>query len=156
MQELIEVIRAATAADATPEQKGAGVLACRTIAAALDTEPGKPLAMPSSTPAMARGSIDQVLDLMIARLSVIAKARDDSEQPAATADPSAPPAPAHGAITPSPTVPAPSRGLRIPIATGSALKGAATRPPNTGQRPASARSIPTRPRNMGRVPSRKP
>ncbi len=85
MQELIDVIRAAVIADATNEQKAAGVLACRTIAAALDVEPGKPIALPgapsASLPA-ARLSIDQVLDLVIARLTMIANDHDKSPVPA--------------------------------------------------------------------------
>ncbi len=48
MQELIDVIRAAVTTDATNEQKAAGVQACRTIAAALDIEPGKPIVLPGS------------------------------------------------------------------------------------------------------------
>ena len=85
MQELIDVIRAAVSADATNEQKAAGVQACRTIAAALDVEPGKPMALPgtpsASLPA-ARLSIDQVLDLVIARLTMIANEHDKNPLPA--------------------------------------------------------------------------
>lgn len=87
MQDLIDVIRAATTSGATAAQKASGVQACRTIIAALDTEPGKPLAlpgMPSPSP-LAGISIDNVLDLMIARLTTVANTRD-----AATALPPAP------------------------------------------------------------------
>ena len=38
------------AADATSEKKAAGVQACRTIAAALGAEPGKPLVLPGMPP----------------------------------------------------------------------------------------------------------
>lgn len=79
MQELIDVIRAAVTTDATNEQKAAGVQACRTIAAALDIEPGKPIVLPgspSASPPAARLSLDQVLDLVIARLTMIANEQD--------------------------------------------------------------------------------
>ncbi len=85
MQELIDVIRAAVSAEATNEQKAAGVRACRTIAAALDVEPGKPIALPgtpSASPPAARLSIDQVLDLAIARLTMIANEHDKNPAPA--------------------------------------------------------------------------
>ncbi|CAN5913086.1 hypothetical protein BH11MYX3_BH11MYX3_29270 [soil metagenome] len=85
MQELIDVIRAAVTTDATNEQKAAGVQACRTIAAALDVEPGKPIALPgtpSASPPAARLSIDQVLDMVIARLTMIANDHDKSPVPA--------------------------------------------------------------------------
>lgn len=79
MQELIDVIRAAVTTDATNDQKTAGVQACRTIAAALDIEPGKPIVLqgtPSASPPAARLSLDQVLDLVIARLTMIANEQD--------------------------------------------------------------------------------
>jgi len=103
MQELIESIRVAVATEASAEQKVAGAQACRTILAALDTEPGKPFVLPGMPmPAAAsRVSVDQVLDLMIARLTTIASERE--AQPAPTA---APPI----------LAPAPSRGLRVPVA----------------------------------------
>jgi hypothetical protein len=142
MQELIEVIRAAIATEATTEQKAAGVQACRTIDAALATEPGKPLTIVSAvsaTPvqAMPRVSIDQVLDLVIARLSVIAKEREPIE---------ALPAPSAGALTS-----ASSQGLRVPMATGGALKvvrrpaNARPVPARPAPRPANARPVPARP-----------
>jgi hypothetical protein len=83
MHDLIDTIRAAVGAAATTEQKAAGVQACRTIAAALDTEPGKPLVLPGmpTPPATSRVSVDQVLDLMIARLTTIANDRDANPQP---------------------------------------------------------------------------
>lgn len=97
MQEMIEIIRAAVASDATSDQKAAGLQACRAIAAALDTEPGKPLVLPgtpSNAPPAARLSLDQVLEMFIAKLTVIASERDKS---------------------PAQALPPPS-GLRVPIA----------------------------------------
>lgn len=84
MQELIDVIRAAMTSGATTEQKAAGVQACHTIIAALDTEPGKPLAPPSllATPAT-RPTLDQMLDLAIAKLTTIVNAHDATALPAA-------------------------------------------------------------------------
>lgn len=84
MDQLIDAIRAAMAPDATVEAKGIGVQACRTIIAALDTEPGKPLVMPgtsASAPA-ARPTLDQVLDMMVAKLTLIAAERDKNPAPA--------------------------------------------------------------------------
>ena len=80
MQELIEVIRAAVTTGATNEQKAAGVQACRTIIAALDTEPGNLLVPPSllATSLATRPTLDQMLDLAIARLSTIALAEVES------------------------------------------------------------------------------
>jgi hypothetical protein len=158
MQELIETIRAAVASEASNEQKAAGATACRTILTALDTEPGKPLAFPgaASTQAVSRVPVDQVLDLVIARLSMIAKEREDHQ---------ALPAPS----TEAPALPAASRGLRVPMAATSALKvpprSASTAravPPKA--RPARAanvaRPVPpkaaSRPANVRVVPARKP
>jgi len=78
MQELIEAIRVAVATEASAEQKAIGVQACRTIVAALDTEPGKPIVLPGMTmPApTSRVSVDQIIDLMIGRLTTIAAQRD--------------------------------------------------------------------------------
>ncbi len=97
MQELIEVIRVAVTTDATAEQKATGVQACRTIVAALDTEPGRPIVLPGMTmPApTSRVSVDQIIDLMIGRLTTIAAQRDAEPVPVAA---------------PSP------RGLRVPVA----------------------------------------
>lgn len=110
MNELIDVIRTAVANGATAEQKAAGVLACRTIATALDTEPGKLLTLPglSPPPATSRVSLDQVLDLAIARLSVIAtqqEAKQTAAKPTVTAAASTQP-----------------RGFRMPVAPSSNLK----------------------------------
>jgi hypothetical protein len=84
MQELIDVIRTAIAADANQQQKAEGVQACRTIVTALDTEPGKPLVLPGTRAAspLAGLSLDQVLDLAIARFTMIADARDKNAQKA--------------------------------------------------------------------------
>ncbi len=79
MDQLIDTIRTAIAAGASTEQKAAGVLACRTIIAALDTEPGKPLVLPgtpSSSQPAARPSLDQMLDLAIAKLTMLANEHD--------------------------------------------------------------------------------
>ncbi len=86
MQELIEVIRAAVTTGATNEQKAAGLQACRTIIAALDTEPGKPLMPPSllATSLATRPTLDQMLDLAITRLVTIANARDAAMAPPST------------------------------------------------------------------------
>lgn len=112
MNESIEHIRAALVQGATTEQKALGAQACRTILAALDAEPGKPIVMPGApapTPS-SRLSIDQVLDLVIARLSTVATERDSQ-----------------------PTTQAP-RGLRIP--------SAARPSPVSGRIPATNRSKP--------------
>ena len=78
MQEMIEAIRAAVTDGATPEQKASGALACRTILAALDAEPGKAIALPGApTPGPLAGlAPEQALDLLIARLSAIAGRRE--------------------------------------------------------------------------------
>lgn len=133
MQELIETIRVAVTSDATKEQKAAGAAACRTIFAALDTEPGKPFTLHGApVQTMPRVSIDQVLDLVIARLSTIATERESKPPlPAAAATDAARSAPA--AVAPMMSAPPVSRGLRVPMATGGALK-AATRAVN-GARP---------------------
>lgn len=117
MQDLIETIRTAVVSGATSEQKASGVAACRAILTALDTEPGRPLTMPgmeqpASTPiaSLARSvssmSVDQMLDLMIARLTTIANTRETSQ-------------PTQSAKTALPAVaanPDSSRGLRVPLA----------------------------------------
>ena len=71
MNELLEAIRLAVADGATPDQKATGAQSCRTILAALDAEPGKPLPPPSGLPPVSPlANIDagQALDLLIARL----------------------------------------------------------------------------------------
>jgi hypothetical protein len=121
MQALIEAIRVAVATEASTEQKASGAQACRTILAALDTEPGKPFVLPGMPmpAATSRVSVDQMLDLMIARMTTIASERD--AQPAPTA---APPMLA----TSSP------RGLRVPVAP-AALPRRTTRPVVPAKRP---------------------
>lgn len=69
MHDLIETIRAATAADATPEQKAAAATACRTLLTALETESGKPLAPPVAASPLAGIDPTLALDLLIARLT---------------------------------------------------------------------------------------
>lgn len=80
---LLDSIRAALAADATPELRSAGVAACRTIATALEATAGTPMGaaaptlatnpMASAIAAMVRSTPpDQLLDLLIAKLSSIA------------------------------------------------------------------------------------
>jgi len=111
MNELIEAIRMAVAEGATTEQKATGVLACRTIATALDTEPGKSFTLPGvPLPVMSRVSIDQVLDLAIARLSAIAKENEAQHVPTPNQPTAAQPRLA------------PSRGVQIPLATSNALR----------------------------------
>jgi hypothetical protein len=77
MTELIESIQAAVQADASPEIRATGVMACKTILAALEAQPGQPIATaaPFDTSKIAsvvgalRGvSPDQLLDLAIAKL----------------------------------------------------------------------------------------
>ncbi len=103
MQELIEAIRVAVATDASAEQKAAGVQACRTISTALDTEPGKPILLPGTPPPAATSlvSVDQMLDLVISRLTTIATERD---------------------ALPAPTA-AQLRGLRVPVTPGTLPRG---------------------------------
>jgi hypothetical protein len=70
MHELIEVIRAAVAEDATAEAKQAGAQACRTILAVLEPESGPPVSPVPANPfaALAGLDLDRALDLVIARL----------------------------------------------------------------------------------------
>jgi hypothetical protein len=88
MQELIDLIRAAIATDATAEQKASGAQACRTIMTALGAEPGKPIALQGApSPHPLNGlTFDHAIDLVIAKLSTVADARD-----AAPKLPAAPP-----------------------------------------------------------------
>jgi hypothetical protein len=76
MEQLIETIRSALDPNADDNAKAAGASACRTVLAALETEPGKPLAppmTPSSSMAMAVQQLRNappslVLDALIAKL----------------------------------------------------------------------------------------
>jgi len=78
MHELIELIRAAVAQGATAEQKAIGAQACRTILTALEAEPGRPIVLPGAPqPQRSAGlSLDQALDLVIARLRPVAEQHD--------------------------------------------------------------------------------
>ena len=102
---LLEAIRAAIADGATAEQKATGAQACQTILAALGAQPSKPIVLPGVPQAhpLSRLSMDQVLDLAIARLTQIAAAREKE------------------AAQPAPTAP---RGPRIPIIPPTAPGGA--------------------------------
>lgn len=81
MNDLIELIRSATRAEASAEQKIAGAQACRTIMTALEAEVGKPIALAGApTPGPLAGvSPDQALDLLIARLSAMVPAERAGE-----------------------------------------------------------------------------
>jgi len=77
METLIEAIRAASAADATPQARANGAQACRTILAALEATQGQPLASAPAAPATPMHAIvgtlrntppEQLLDLVIAKL----------------------------------------------------------------------------------------
>ncbi len=84
MTDLIETIRVATADGATPDQKRAAAAACRTLLTSLEARPGETLglpilpshpmaALPTAAPAsplamLAQLDVDQVLDLVIAKL----------------------------------------------------------------------------------------
>lgn len=84
MTDLIDTIRVATADGATPDQKRAAAAACRTLLTSLEARPGETLglpilashpmaALPTAAPAsplamLAQLDVDQVLDLVIAKL----------------------------------------------------------------------------------------
>ena len=136
MQDLIEIIRAAITPNATAVQKAAGVQACRTIAVALDTEPGQPLILthaPVRASPLAGVSLDQVLDLVIARLSAVAKEHEETQARAITE----PAASAPSAPSRAPT------GLRVPMVPSAALnvaRRAVARPPASALRPTVPRT----------------
>jgi hypothetical protein len=92
MNELIDAIRAAVVDGATSDQKMIGVQACRTIMTALDAEPGKPIALPGAPkPHPLNGlTFDQALDLVIARLSTVANARESAAPQLSPATPRGP------------------------------------------------------------------
>jgi hypothetical protein len=82
MNDLLEAIRLAVADGATAEQKVGGAQACRTLIAALDAEPGKPLPAPVALPPigpLANINAGQALDLLIARLRAALPANDDKD-----------------------------------------------------------------------------
>ena len=87
MNELIEAIRAAVAEGATAAQKSIGAQACRTILTALDTEAGKPLAVPYAPTPHPLSQLDpgQALDLLIAKLSAGLPKDEPAAQQTATA-----------------------------------------------------------------------
>ena len=110
MQDLLEAIRVAMTDGATAEQKATGAQACQTILAALGAQPGKPIVLPGvPKPNPLSGlSVDQALELVIARLRAVADARDKQAAQPAPAAQATPATPATAAST------AP-RGPRIPI-----------------------------------------
>jgi hypothetical protein len=104
MQELIEAIRIAVTEGASAEQKSIGAQACRTILAALGSEPGKPIVLPGAPKPhpLSTVSFDQALDLVIARLRGVADAREQAEKEPPAAVPRGPQIP----LVPSPGRPA--------------------------------------------------
>ena len=109
MNELIESIRIATTESATAEQKATGAAACRTILAALGAEPGKPIVVPGAPKPhpLAALSFDQALDLVIARLRMVADAREQADKQKPAVAPRGPqiafvPTPAQPSRTPTP------------------------------------------------------
>ncbi len=79
MDTFIQTIRTAVGEGATADQKQAGAVACRAILAALEGQTGH--ALSALAPASARPEVDQVLDLVIARLRAMVPA-DPSATPA--------------------------------------------------------------------------
>ena len=114
MTELIEAIRAAVADGATSEQKELGAQACRTILTALGAERGETMAMSGAAQQRPLAGItaDQVLPLLIGRLTSIAEAKEVAEAKEAAraqeANTGAPPrpqtAPQIAFVSPSPAV----------------------------------------------------
>jgi hypothetical protein len=109
MNELIETIRIAVTDGATADQKATGAQACRTILAALGSEPGKPIVLPEAPKPhpLSALSFDQALDLVIARLRNIADTREQAEKQPAQVVPRGPqirlvPSPARPAQAPTP------------------------------------------------------
>lgn len=78
MNPLLEPVERALAADASSDMKQAGAVACRAILAALEAEPGKPIAVPGVSPRpaspLAGLNSDQVFDALIARLRTMVDA----------------------------------------------------------------------------------
>lgn len=133
MEEMIDAIRAAVAEGATPETKTSGVRACRTIAAALEAEGGKPITLPGipATNPLAGIISPQTLDLLIAHLRNLADDRDKQRNVAAAA----------AAIAPAPPE------LAVPERSG--VRFAMVPPPRTASRmPQPLRSV--RPVGKGR------
>src|SRR5579862_5801558 len=76
---LIETIRTATAATATPEQKTAGAAACRALLSTFGAEPGKPLVPPRAPHPLAHLAKlppDKLLDLVIAKVRAAVDAQE--------------------------------------------------------------------------------
>ncbi|HTR49501.1 MAG TPA: hypothetical protein VMJ10_02275 [Kofleriaceae bacterium] len=107
MQDLLEAIRVAMTDGATAEQKATGAQACQTILAALGAQPGTPIVLPGvpKPHPLSALSVDQALELVIARLRAVADARDKQ---------AAQPTPATQA-TPATAASTAPRGPRIPI-----------------------------------------
>ncbi len=78
MTELVDAIRAAIEAEASPEARAAGAAACRSLIATLEP-PAPPLVSPEAMAQLAtmlRGmNLDQVFDLAIAKLRTLEAAR---------------------------------------------------------------------------------
>ena len=109
MDDMIETIRVASTEGATPEQKAAAVIACRTILAALEAEVGKPITVsgaPAPSP-LAGIPPEHAIDLLIAKLTAVA---ESNEKARATATQ---PSPLRIALVPTPPRTS-SRGRRKP------------------------------------------
>lgn len=120
MDEQIEAIRAAVADGATAEQKAYGAQACRTILAAFEAAPGKPLAAAHAPAPHPLASIDpgQALDLLIAKLTASLPAEDKQ-----------------GSTAPTPAA-RPTPGLRIAFVTPPPRRTVPRpRPPQARRRP---------------------
>lgn len=78
MDTFIQTIQMAVALDATPEQKQAGAAACRAVLTALEAETGQTLGAlaPAAPPHL---DVDQVLELVIARLRAMLPAEGGTE-----------------------------------------------------------------------------
>lgn len=126
MEEMIDAIRAAVAEGATPEAKTSGVRACRTIAAALEAEGGKPITLPGipATNPLAGILSPPTLDLLIAHLRNLADDRDKQRAAAATAAATAPAAPELARVAPE------RSGVRFAMVPPPRPR---SRPPNSGR-----------------------
>jgi hypothetical protein len=86
VDDMIEAIRVAVADGATSEQKACGATACQAILAALGAQPGTPIAMAGVPPRspLAGVTTEQALDLVIARLTMVAEQKQPGAKVAAT------------------------------------------------------------------------